>query len=325
MLDAINRKKDIYDARPEDHPQYPEEWRIFWEKRYKEVEAQGKNADKYDYKTDWIPYWQRKVSDLYRNETRTKTEDLLRKYDLKSDQEPFREQFVDKRSRNAEGNISFKVKKSSKTPKSRILFLGSALPFFLLMKCLLLYIWLFLKDFGFLMTLYNHFTEYRGGGGGAFRRSPDRDRYRYDRERSSRQRSRSRSRERRDHHRRSFSPPPWQRHGSHGRSRSPGFDAYSGISVLENIRDGRRSGSPPLSSYDSFSNAPKLLDTLRLITALENLLGSLGPQITAMMSRALTLENKRPGSSNVILQDANSAAVLELTKEKLAGQIVAGK
>lgn len=80
-----------------------------------------------------------------------------------------------------------------------------------------------------------------------------------------------------------------------------------------------------MSSYDSFANAPKLLDSLRLVTALENLLGSLGPQITAMMSRALTLENKRAGSSNVILQDPNSAAVLELTKEKLAGQIVAGK
>ena len=56
------------------------------------------------------------------------------------------------------------------------------------------------------------------------------------------QRDRSRSRERDhrgsyrhdSHSRRSFSPPRWE---SHGRSRSPGFDNYSGITDLENIRD----------------------------------------------------------------------------------------
>ena len=61
-----------------------------------------------------------------------------------------------------------------------------------------------------------------------------------------------------------------------------------------------------------------------MVIALENLLGSLGPQITAMMSRALKLDKKREGTSNVLLEDDNVAAILELTKEKLAGQIVAG-
>ena len=61
-----------------------------------------------------------------------------------------------------------------------------------------------------------------------------------------------------------------------------------------------------------------------MVIALENLLGSLGPQITAMMSRALKLDKKREGTSNVLLEDDNVAAILELTKEKLAGQVVAG-
>ena len=69
----------------------------------------------------------------------------------------------------------------------------------------------------------------------------------------------------------------------------------------------------------------KILECLRVVTALEGLLGSLSPQITALMTRALALEKKREGSSNLILQDAHAAAILELTKEKLAGQIVAGK
>ena len=57
---------------------------------------------------------------------------------------------------------------------------------------------------------------------------------------------------------------------------------------------------------------------------MENLLGSLGPQITALMARALSLDKKRQGSCNLVLEDANAAAILELTKEKLAGQVVAG-
>ena len=93
MYDGVHRKKEIYDKRPEDHPQYPEEWRIFWEKRYKELQTQGKDADNYDYKPDWIPYWAKKSHELYKNEIHVKTQDLLKKFDLKSANEPLREDF----------------------------------------------------------------------------------------------------------------------------------------------------------------------------------------------------------------------------------------
>ena len=87
MYDGVHRKKEIYDKRPEDHPQYPEEWRIFWEKRYKEIQSQGKDADNYDYKPDWIPYWAKKSHELYKNEIHVKTQDLLKKFDLKNTDE----------------------------------------------------------------------------------------------------------------------------------------------------------------------------------------------------------------------------------------------
>ena len=102
MFDSVQRKKDIYDKRPEDHPQYPEEWRIFWEKRYQEIQSQGKNPDNYDYKPDWIPYWAKKVEDLYRNEIRTKTQDLLKKFNLKTEAEPIRVNESDKRAKYEE-------------------------------------------------------------------------------------------------------------------------------------------------------------------------------------------------------------------------------
>ena len=67
------------------------------------------------------------------------------------------------------------------------------------------------------------------------------------------------------------------------------------------------------------------METLRILTALEDLLGSLGPQINIMMSRAITLENNKEGTGNILLEDADVATILQMTKEKLSGQIIAGK
>jgi len=58
---------------------------------------------------------------------------------------------------------------------------------------------------------------------------------------------------------------------------------------------------------------------------LEDLLGSLAPQITAMLTRCLALEKSREGVSNLLLEDKDVAAILEMTKEKLAGLLVAGQ
>ena len=67
------------------------------------------------------------------------------------------------------------------------------------------------------------------------------------------------------------------------------------------------------------------METLRILTALEDLLGSLGPQINIVMSRAITLENNKEGSANILLEDLDVAAILQMAKEKLSGQILAGE
>ena len=66
------------------------------------------------------------------------------------------------------------------------------------------------------------------------------------------------------------------------------------------------------------------METLRILTALEDILGSLGPQINIILSRAITLENNKEGSGNVLLEDQDIAAILQMSKEKLSGQIIAG-
>lgn len=68
MLSAVNRKRDIYDKRPEDHPNYADEWKDFWENRYKELQLQGKNPENHDFKADWIPFWGKRVDELFDRE-----------------------------------------------------------------------------------------------------------------------------------------------------------------------------------------------------------------------------------------------------------------
>ena len=41
---------------------------MFWEKRYKELQAEGKDADNHDYKEEWIPYWEKRVSEIFDDE-----------------------------------------------------------------------------------------------------------------------------------------------------------------------------------------------------------------------------------------------------------------
>ncbi len=71
------------------------EWRLFWEKRYKELQAQGKDADNHDYKTEWIPFWGKRVQEIYEAEIKVKTESMLHKYELHSANEPKKDDFQD--------------------------------------------------------------------------------------------------------------------------------------------------------------------------------------------------------------------------------------
>lgn len=293
MEQGVERKRDIYDKRPEDHPAYADEWRIFWEKRYKELQDEGQDADNYDYKTDWIPHWAKRVDSIFAEEIRQKTKDLLSKYELKSEEEPKRPPHVrkapelDYRERRGDGRM---MRSRSRSPSKR----------------------------------------YRGRSRS---RSGSRDRLRRGGGPVSRTRSRSQSRGI-DSYSRSGPDrrrsPESSRYGSsrQGKTISP-QDDYSGLSMLERLRDFGANRSPvrsygPGRSLIEDANPRTIMSCLRLLVALEDLLGSLGPQMTALMARAIALDKNRSGASNLLLEDQDVAAILEMTKEKLAGLIVAG-
>ena len=50
MLKNISSKKELYKKRPEDHPNYGDEWVVFWKKRYAELAAQGSDPQSHDFK-----------------------------------------------------------------------------------------------------------------------------------------------------------------------------------------------------------------------------------------------------------------------------------
>lgn len=67
------------------------------------------------------------------------------------------------------------------------------------------------------------------------------------------------------------------------------------------------------------------MPALRMLIALEDVLGSLGPQVNAVLTKALALDNTKIGASNCLLENEDVVCILDMVKEKLSGQLVAGK
>ena len=49
MLANVARRRETYEKRPEDHPKYAQEWKSFWERRYRELQSEGRNPNNHDY------------------------------------------------------------------------------------------------------------------------------------------------------------------------------------------------------------------------------------------------------------------------------------
>ncbi|CAH1106604.1 unnamed protein product [Psylliodes chrysocephalus] len=67
-----------------------------------------------------------------------------------------------------------------------------------------------------------------------------------------------------------------------------------------------------------------VVDVLRLLTALEERLGSLGPKVIDLLAQALALEKNEANSSESLLDNDINCVLFETVKEKLKGQLFAG-
>lgn len=117
----------------------------------------------------------------------------------------------------------------------------------------------------------------------------------------------------------------------------------------ESFRDAKNRthfGNPPASVENKFSGKRKLegddyrndqdnlegadgevvtmISVLRLLTAFEDMLGSLGSKVVDLLSKAVAVEKVRPNLSEELLMSSENSVLLETVKEKLKGLILAG-
>lgn len=78
-------KLKYFEKNPEKHPQYPEEWKSFWNRRYNELQRSGVDPSKHDFKPEWISFWTKRMKELYEEDFNKAKEELKNKFDLPED------------------------------------------------------------------------------------------------------------------------------------------------------------------------------------------------------------------------------------------------
>lgn len=81
---------------------------------------------------------------------------------------------------------------------------------------------------------------------------------------------------------------------------------------------------PPAQDEIQDDGELNIVGVLRLLTALEEKLGSLGPKIIDLLGQALGLEKNEANSSETLLDNEINCVLFETVKEKLKGQLLAG-
>ncbi|XP_050068181.1 uncharacterized protein CG7065-like [Anopheles maculipalpis] len=307
----LTKQLKEYEKNPEKHPLYSEEWKKFWNRRYKELQAEKKDPQKHNFKPEWIEFWTKRMKDLHDEDVARKKDEIRTKMNLPVEGEErtdeLREQYA---LRIPPANKRARVS----DPKS-----GTV-------------------DAPILIDVNSDEEEddYKGGqplkkGNRSPRSSGRRPDYP-----ESRNRSTSRSH-------RSRSPISEDEYDAYVRGRShrgPPMD-YRGEWSGDSSK--HRGPPPERIDYDKWAkkyygpnknvfvrteyepdNTPlNFIAVCRLLTAFEEYLGSLGPKVIDLMAKALALEKVKANSADDLLLNEDNCVFLETVKEKLKGHMMA--
>lgn len=344
---------------PEKHPLYPEEWKKFWNRRYKELQAEKKDPSKHDFKPEWIIFWTRRMHELHLVEVEAKKEEIRKRLNLPAEgvERDMRQQYAVKINLKTT-SLDDRIRKGP-SPRSNVRKRSPAR------------------------------RSYRDDSPDARRRNASPRRRRSSRSKSPQSRRRSRSKSPKSRRRLSRSKSPQSRRRksrstsnsrqsskNHQKGRSNDIRNLSPVSDESNDsrRRRERSRSPHRSGPSVPAFIPPLLDfygphhgrpavdewgrpiyyppvqrpptyyyrekeqklleeeetepvtvvsVLRLLTALEDLLGSLGPKVIDLLAKALALEKVKANSSDEMLVNEDTSVLFETIKEKLKGQLIA--
>ncbi|KAH8342844.1 hypothetical protein KR059_000835 [Drosophila kikkawai] len=393
QLKQLRDETETYETNPEKHPDYPDEWKQFWNRRYKQLQEEKKcDPNLYDYKPEWISYWKDRRIELFNIAVNKIKKDLKEKFKLGDEDEEKTKELMEA--------YKIRVATSPREASAPAKATSRRKPNF---------------------RNNNRPANAAGGGGGgggvtvidisddensnppvrnrpaSFRRSHSRSKSakrvvagrrpgRHSRSRSPRRNFRrdsrsSRSNSRDPKSRRSRTPGGYyprqqQRHDRYAgrpssrerassthsrdygdrhsmeRERSTEFyrsDSYVRPSRYETFRvmDSReypeyshslskvRSISPAVSAGNSKSNSKDealesaekgpltVVSVLRMLSAVEEHLGSLGPKALNLLSKALAMEMVQPNAADDLLLNDDNCVFLETTKEKLKGILIA--
>lgn len=113
-----------YEKNPEKHPMYPEEWKKFWNRRYKELQAEKKDPSKHDFKPEWIGFWTKRMKELHDDDIDKKKAEIKKKLNLPDEEtnkfKELKEQYtvkVNKKKRSVEPIESSEDEKISERSK----------------------------------------------------------------------------------------------------------------------------------------------------------------------------------------------------------------
>lgn len=265
--------------------------------------TENKDPNKHDFKPEWIIFWTRRLKELHNENVEKKKAEIRKKLNLPADgierTDELKEQYTLKCKRSPPRKEESKRKPPSKpVRKSR--------------------------------------SRSRSRSHRSRSISPNNDYDHRSRSHGSHSRSKSHSRPSARSSRRSPSRSP-----SHGYHEPRGYDYYRHGSTREPAFDewGRPIyyGAPRPSSYYYKPPPPEthhaeevedepltVVSVLRLLTALEEKLGSLGPKVIDLLAKALALEKVKANSADDMLINEDNCVIFETIKEKLKGQLIAG-
>lgn len=294
--ETLQRALKFHEKNPEKHPSYPDEWKKFWNRRYKELQADGKDPSKHDFKPEWIEFWNKRMREIHAEELQQRKEEIRKRLELPEDRPPDKMEKREKpeRPERVEKSES-KSEKSDKWSAGRESSREKREPSSSSMKRSRHHVESDddVEYVGTTKTIKT--TEYID------RHEPMRDRdygYTYTRGKAGIYRTSS------------YYPP--------SRVLVPPRSRHYPTPYLK-----EKSPSPP-PKEELLREDLEIVGLLRLLTALEGQLGSLGPKIVTLLSRALAAEKAQPNSAEDLLNDEEVCVQFETVKEKLKGQLFAG-
>ncbi|KAG4071942.1 hypothetical protein HA402_006103 [Bradysia odoriphaga] len=313
-MPELNKALEEHEKNPEKHPLYPTEWKKFWNRRYKELQAEKKDPNKHDFKPEWIIFWTRRLKELHNENVEKKKAEIRKKLNLPADgierTDELLEQYTLKCKRSPPRNEEPKrpaKQRVRKSPRSRSRSHSRS-----------------------------RAARSRSRSRGVRSRSISPFDHRSRSHGSRRSKSHSRPSVRSSRRSPSRSPP----HGYHD---NRGYDYYRHGGTREPLDEWGRPiyyGGPRSSSYyykpppptethqapaEEVEDEPlTVVSVLRLLTALEEKLGSLGPKVIDLLAKALALEKVKANSADDMLINEDNCVIFETIKEKLKGQLIAG-